>query len=486
MPDKPCRILIVDDDELWIQLVQFELSRNGYELQYALNAHDGLQLAAALKPQVVITDLMMPDVSGTEFCRQLKDNPHLYPLYIIMVTAKDSSYSQASNLHIGADVYLIKPIKMSELRAHIQVGLRWVASQEKLKELATLDSLTTLANRYALDQVLEQKVAEALAQNTPLSLILLDLDDFKTINDTYGHPVGDRTLQELAKIIRRHVSKGVAARYGGEEFVIILPEVEYEQALRLAESLRQAVAATLWPAVIQSYAETPLKLDNIHQMTASFGVASFQRSSMRTADELLRVVDDAAYQAKRGGKNRIYPPPDSTQESLLSLQVPTTFDHSWAYAVLEWLNPTKSLLDPTFAKHLTRILEAQAGGVMRWTTENNLELIGYARVSLEVATQISHSPAWHNFSLSTDSLHDLIRAVPVEALNLKTTEGSPLITVIAAPALGSTGQRLGGMWLAWSRQVRLGQDQKLILLWLVRLLGLELEIKALKEMPATP
>ena len=131
MSDKT-RILVVDDDPAWINTVEYYLSEIGYQVKVALNAQDGLELANSFKPQIVITDFMMPHMDGTDFCQHLKCAPELYPVYVIMVSAKTFSLSEINKLHIGADVYLVKPIEMSELRSHIRVGLRWIEAQTKL------------------------------------------------------------------------------------------------------------------------------------------------------------------------------------------------------------------------------------------------------------------------------------------------------------------------------------------------------------------
>ena len=249
------RILVVDDDPDLVRLLQYALAKQGYHVEQALTGKEGLEMAQTLHPHIVITDLMMPGMDGTALCRELKANPDLHPVYVIMLTAKGEADSHVSNLQVGADDYVVKPARLRELHARIEVGLRWIESQSQLEKMATSDSLTGLPNRYLLDQVLAREMASALNEQTPLSLIFLDLDDFKRVNDTYGHAVGDHALQQLAGIISDQVrATDIPARYGGEEFVIVLPGIDQDMALKVARRLRATIAGELWPAVIRSLA----------------------------------------------------------------------------------------------------------------------------------------------------------------------------------------------------------------------------------------
>ncbi|MBC8255505.1 MAG: diguanylate cyclase [Ardenticatenia bacterium] len=303
------RILVVDDDPDLVRLLQYALAKEGYHVEQALTGKEGLEMAQTLHPHVVITDLMMPGMDGTALCRELKANPDLHPVYVIMLTAKGETDSHISSLQLGADDYVVKPAMLRELHARIEVGLRWIESQSQLKRMATSDSLTGLPNRYVLDQVLAREMASALNEQTPLSLIFLDIDEFKRVNDTYGHAAGDQALMRFAAACQEMLREtDIFGRVGGEEFAVILPETDAAGAANLAERMRKRV--------------NKLRIQNDGRrfgLTVSIGVAARDdhgdgkdATKRRKGDaigegiaEVLARADRALYDAKEAGRDRV-------------------------------------------------------------------------------------------------------------------------------------------------------------------------------------
>ena len=515
------RVLVVDDDADMVRLLKYRFSKEGYQVVTARNGQEGLQQALESRPHVVVTDLMMAGMDGTALCRELKANPDLRPIYVIVLTAKEGTASQISNLELGADDYIVKPVAFHELRAHIDVGLRWVLSQTQLQRMATSDSLTGLPNRLVLDGVLAREVATALQQGKPLSVIWLDLDHFKRINDTYGHAVGDRALQQLADIMRAQVrTTDVPARYGGEEFVIALPGVDLTTATGIARRLRQVIAAGLWPAVIGSLADTTVtpRLDGTRELTASLGVVALDQLTEPTPEVLLRTADAAAYDAKEAGRNRVRVylsneqdehEPDGLADDPASVR---DVEVTRLYAAIAHLGPFVSFCDPGLLTQVKTGLDAQAAGWVRWSDENapspcapppsacersectsadrceNRGLLpqgGCVGVSPETAGRLVRHLPWADVSKAVNPGSHRLPAVSLSGLEM-TDRDPPLAMATAVAAFGSEACVRGGVWAGWDREIRLTTRHKFILGYLARVLGLELELEAVRSLRGAP
>jgi len=508
MPDTP-RILLVDDDPDLLRMLHYVLTHSGYQVEQALDGQSALELARATHPQVVITDLMMPGMDGTALCRALKADPNLHPIYVVMLTAKSGSEIQINNLQVGADDYMVKPALLPELRARIQVGVRWVEAQAQLQKMATSDSLTGLPNRYLLNEVLARTMRQALNDKTPLSLILLDLDRFKRINDRYGHAVGDLALQQLADIIRSQVrSTDIPARYGGEEFVIVLPGVDQVLALRIAGRLRATVATRLWPAVVGaaaglSSAHLPPVvqggLPDTIRLTASIGVASLQELDVRTPEEFLKAADAASYRSKQTGRNRVSRVPALSSDRRY---LDTAPDEAGAnpdeelkrlVAAIEWFNSDLSPRHPPLPGHLLQMMQAQAVGWMRWPAPLHQGghasgthcLIASAGVSTEDALKISQHLSWESAPPVPDECSSSPVCQSLDGLAVLAGDRR-LETALAMAAVDSEGELTGGIWVAWDHPVTPSSSQCFILARMAGALGLELEIERFKHGDPVP
>jgi len=280
------KVLIVDDNLKTRKMLRRHLLKNGYETLEAENGHVALESVKENLPEVVLLDVMMPDMTGIEVCQKLRQTPHYELVYIIMLTALTSSEQKVEGLDQGADDYITKPFDVYELMAHIRVGERTVIKKRE----ATIDGLTKAFNKSYFNMYLAQEVNRTQRYKRHLSLIMSDIDHFKKINDTYGHLVGDSVLQAVTQIIMQQCRRSdLVARFGGEEFVILLLETPLEGGKTAAEKIRQAIASYTF--------------EKIQSLTMSFGVASLTTDI--DGQELLHQADVALYEAKKNGRNQV-------------------------------------------------------------------------------------------------------------------------------------------------------------------------------------
>ena len=259
------RILVVDDEPTSLHLVRALLERSGHQVVTARNGHEALASALANPPQMVVTDWMMPGMDGVELCKRLRSTEAGRDLYILILTGQNEEQRIVEAFEAGADDHVAKPVNSKLLLARIRPGIRVIHLQEDLqgkvrekdeanrllaiekrrfKEASWTDSLTKLRNRrYAMER-LEKEWATSKRSHLPLSVILLDIDHFKNVNDTYGHDVGDEVLRSTAGAVQ-HVlrTSDTCTRMGGEEFLVICPGTPLDGALQLAERIRAAVEA---------------------------------------------------------------------------------------------------------------------------------------------------------------------------------------------------------------------------------------------------
>jgi len=260
-------------------------------------------------PDLVLLDVMMPEIDGIEVARRVKANDKLPFVPIIMQTALDSTESKVEGLEAGADDYITKPIDFAELKARIRSMLRikrlqealeerereLLEANERLREVSVTDGLTGLDNRRHLEERLGEMFEHASRLNEPFSCVMCDLDKFKSVNDTYGHQAGDAVLRQLAVILKaeaREIDR--VGRYGGEEFMLLLPGTVLDAAVTFAERVRKAIEA-----------HTFTFDGGAINRTSSFGVAGWPHPRVVDSDSLVRAADDALYVAKETGRNKV-------------------------------------------------------------------------------------------------------------------------------------------------------------------------------------
>jgi diguanylate cyclase (GGDEF)-like protein len=305
-------LLIVDDTPHNIKLLFEFLNNYGFEILVAEDGKDALEIAQEEQPSLILLDVLMPGMDGFETCRYLKDNQDTHHIPVIFMTALSDTLNKVKAFKLGAVDYITKPFQQEEVLARVNTHLtiRYLQTEletqkealqkanQELQRLATLDSLTQLANRRRLDEYLQREWRRAFREQIPLSLIFCDIDYFKLYNDSYGHQAGDDCLQQVAEAINLAVNRpsDLAARYGGEEFTVVLPNTPGEGAMRVAQ-------------LIQSYLQT-LKLIHPNSkvgpyVTLSMGVSSTIPTITNSLENLIQVADLALYEAKAQGRNRI-------------------------------------------------------------------------------------------------------------------------------------------------------------------------------------
>ena len=287
------KVLIIDDSPDALAVAKARLLKEGLKVACANGGNAGLEAAKLEKPDLILLDVDMPDISGFDLCQKLKTDPQLCMIPVIFLTGSGTTQDRVRGLDIGAVDYVTKPFDAFELRARVRAALRTKHLQDLLAQHARLDPLTELPNRRALAERLEQEWCRHKRHGSPLSFIMADIDHFKFINDTYGHRIGDHLLQEVARAINCECRRiDLACRYGGEEFAIVVPNESVSGAAQLAERCRQTVE--------KIHLE---HRQDLVKTTASFGVADAQ--GLSSEDQLIESADAALYQAKQAGRNRI-------------------------------------------------------------------------------------------------------------------------------------------------------------------------------------
>jgi diguanylate cyclase (GGDEF)-like protein len=291
------RILVIDDSPDIHELVDLAFTGQSYEVLHALDATDCCAVVRDKNPDVVLLDLNMPGLSGFDACVQLKADPRTEYVPVIFLTGERDTQRKVEGFELGAVDYISKPFNRAELLARVRSVLRTKQQRDRLAEQALTDALTGLGNRAAFEQRLSETVAAAIRYSRVASLVMIDLDHFKRLNDTYGHPFGDCVLRSVGRVLAEAGrDTDVPCRYGGEEFVMLLTETRLGPAVMVAERVRSAIAELRLPFGPE-----------LVQVTASLGVASTSElePSRLSAEALLASADEALYRAKGGGRNRV-------------------------------------------------------------------------------------------------------------------------------------------------------------------------------------
>jgi diguanylate cyclase (GGDEF)-like protein len=290
-------LLIADDSSTNIELLDAVLGSD-YEILFATTGVEAVELAISETPDLVLLDVMMPEMDGFETCTQLKADRRTAEIPVIFVTALNREAEEARGLEVGAIDFISKPFSPAVIRARVRNHLELKRQRDILRGLSFLDGLTGLANRRRLDQFLDQEWRRSLRSQSPLSLILMDIDYFKDFNDAAGHLAGDDCLRKIAQTLESSIHRAgdLIARYGGEEFVCVLPETAQDGALAVATKVQSLMAALALPH--PRSAGGPF-------LTLSLGVATHIVSPGENAESLLKAADLAMYKAKAAGRNRI-------------------------------------------------------------------------------------------------------------------------------------------------------------------------------------
>jgi diguanylate cyclase (GGDEF)-like protein len=293
-------VLIVDDDPLQCSHLAQLVREWDAEPFTAQTLADALRLHKEARPDLVMLDVMMPHIDGYKLAQMFKRSAAFVP--IILLTALEDIDSKRRGLSAGADEFLTKPVNGLELQIRMMSMLRIKRLADELEkvnkelaELATIDALTQVANRRAVEQRLVHEFQRARRYKHPFTVILVDIDHFKSVNDNFGHPMGDKVLIEVAAAIRQSTrSTDMVGRFGGEEFIVLAPETPGIAGRLVAERVRECISR-----------RTSEKSDQgLPAVTASLGVASTELA-VATETELVTRADQALYRAKHEGRNRV-------------------------------------------------------------------------------------------------------------------------------------------------------------------------------------
>jgi len=296
------KILIVEDSATQLLRVQHALRNGGHTSIGAADGDEGWQKFLEEKPDLVLLDIVLPKKDGLTLCREIKQFTGTTFTPVILLTNQDDTASKVKGFEMGADDYLTKPFDVHELLARVKSMLRIKELQVQLQRLvnhleliSTVDELTQLANRRSFNETIRLEFERSRRFRGNLSLIMIDIDRFKRVNDTYGHPFGDVVLRDVAFVVKSSVRRvDFVARYGGEEFAVLCPETSLENGALLAEKLRKNVEAHRTDAD-----------DGSVSVTISLGVSDCLAARPLSPDELIRQADDALYEAKKAGRNRV-------------------------------------------------------------------------------------------------------------------------------------------------------------------------------------
>ncbi len=294
MDKTPARVLLVDDDPVMLRLTRAMLESGGYSTRLATCGQEALALIQEDCPHYLLTDWMMPGLTGPELCRAVRQMELPQYLYILMLTVKSGSNYLVEGLEAGADDFLTKPIKQGELLARMKAGSRVLSLEQRLNQLARSDPLTGIYNRRAFHEQAQREFQRSRRYKVKLSTVMVDIDFFKKINDTHGHPVGDQVIKHVARVLRASVrTSDYVCRFGGEEFCVLLTETEEDNAVVWADRARQAI----------SQLEIPVG-HSVIKITASMGVSGILDDT-KDIDELIDAGDQALLVAKQAGRDRV-------------------------------------------------------------------------------------------------------------------------------------------------------------------------------------
>jgi two-component system, cell cycle response regulator len=300
-------ILVADDEPVNLALIRRRLEWEHYRVETAEDGGQAVEAARRVLPDLIILDVMMPVLDGLQACRLLKEDPATRDVPVIFLSALDDTDTKVRGLALGANDYVSKPFRVEELLARVSVAIRMKLERDRLRqraeelrrsaeaasEMSMTDALTGLLNRYGLQRALQREMAEARRYARPLSCLLIDIDFFKAVNDTYGHAAGDTALQQTARVISESVrGSDVVCRYGGEEFLVLAPETGVDGARALAEKIRQSCSSRLFGDA-----------GRVFPLTLSAGVA--QLDPGESGNDMIARADEALYHAKQTGRDRV-------------------------------------------------------------------------------------------------------------------------------------------------------------------------------------
>lgn len=297
------KVLAIDDCTLVHGLLKHHLRLEGVDLHIASTAREGVEMAERIGPDVILLDIELESgndsTNGFEVLASIKESSTTSESAVIFLSASESTADRVRALDLGAVDFIKKPFDAAELCARVRSAVRLRRMMRMLAQKASLDGLTGLWNRAHFDRRLAEEVSESRRYGRPLTLVLADIDHFKRINDRFGHPVGDAVISRFASILATGRASDIPCRYGGEEFGLILPGIDAQSALEVAERIRRRLGEERWAC------------REALRVTASFGIADLVSAERAVPDRhgseaLVAAADEALYRAKAAGRDRVY------------------------------------------------------------------------------------------------------------------------------------------------------------------------------------
>lgn len=290
-------ILVIDDMPDNLKLLN-QILGNDYRMLCATRGLKGLEIAASQKPDIILLDVVLPEMDGYEVCKRLKADPLTRDIPVIFITSRNQEMDEANGLMMGAIDYIIKPVSPAIVKMRVRNHLELKRYRDVLEKLSATDGLTGIPNRRQFDQFLDREWRRAYRNNLPISMIMMDIDFFKFYNDHYGHLAGDDCLRQIASALAESIQRSTdfVARYGGEEFACILPETDLAGAVRVANHIREKISGLAIPHASSTVAE---------HVTLSFGVAAIFPTIGQNSTDLIEAADRMLYLAKKDGRNQI-------------------------------------------------------------------------------------------------------------------------------------------------------------------------------------
>jgi len=293
LADAQPRVLLIDDSPDVFRLLSARLRTENLAITGATTGAEGIKLAAANPPDIVLLDIEMPEMDGFEVLRALKDNPATLDVPVIIISGHSSMQDKVTAFDLGAVDYVTKPFEPTELRVRVRSALRLARLVQMLAQRAQVDGLTGLWNRTYFDARCAECVSTNDRHSRPLAVALLDADHFKSINDTFGHPAGDLVLQGIADMLRKQCrTTDIPCRYGGEEFAILMPDTAPDDARILCERIRTGLEKIVWTKHPE------------RTVTISIGLIGSSVRCPLPPGKWVESADKALYAAKSQGRNR--------------------------------------------------------------------------------------------------------------------------------------------------------------------------------------
>jgi diguanylate cyclase (GGDEF)-like protein len=291
-------ILCIDDDHDILNLLERILAADNYTVITAADGRQGLDLARSRRPDLILLDVVMPEIDGYEVCRMLKDDNDTVNIPIIFITAKNENEDEYTGLKMGAVDYIRKPFYPPIVKARVKTQADLKLKTDLLESLAAIDGLTNISNRRKFDEMIAIEWKRAVRGNYPLSLIMIDVDFFKQYNDNYGHAAGDDCLRRIAQGLRNMLLRpsDLPCRYGGEEFAVILPETDFRGATDVSAKLVEGIGKLNIP-----HEHSPAAG---HVTISAGATTSIPGNNCETPRQLLEMADSMLYLAKQKGRNR--------------------------------------------------------------------------------------------------------------------------------------------------------------------------------------